>query len=132
MKIGELARRARVSTDTLRHYESLGLLRTERRRNGYRDFPEGAPEVVRIIRLAQSLGFSLREVGSVLSGLGETLSSEQVRDLLSAKLADIDERLAALTELRGLLTDRLARSCPLDLTAPAVDELPGAIGRRRR
>lgn len=115
MRIGELAARVGVSCDTLRLYEKRGLIRADRRANGYRDYPEAAPDLVRLIRQAQALGFSLREIGELLRGMNGQLSRDEVAQLLRAKLAEIDSRLDSMQHLRGLLAARLADACPLGL-----------------
>jgi DNA-binding transcriptional MerR regulator len=67
MRSGQLARLIRVSPDTVRHYERLGLLSAPpRTSNGYRDYPPQAVERVRLIRRALSAGFSLPELKTIL------------------------------------------------------------------
>jgi hypothetical protein len=62
-----LAEATSVSTDTLRHYERLGLLPgTERTRAGYRRYPPAMVERVRLIQRALAVGFSLKDLGSAL------------------------------------------------------------------
>ena len=67
MWIGEAAEQAGVNIQTLRYYERRGLLpRTPRRASGYREFPDDAVRIVRFIKRAQDLGFSLDEVEELL------------------------------------------------------------------
>ncbi|NDW46863.1 MerR family transcriptional regulator [Ruegeria sp. PrR005] len=127
MRIGELAERTGVSCDALRLYERQGLIQADRWPNGYRDFSDEAEALVRLIRQAQGLGFSLAEIGGLLRGLSGGLSSDQVAEVLTAKLAEIDGRISALTDLRALLAARLADACPLGLDRPRAPAL-----RRRR
>jgi MerR family transcriptional regulator, copper efflux regulator len=115
MQIGELAAQVGVSCDTLRLYEKRGLIRADRRANGYRDYPENALTLVQLIRQAQTLGFSLREIGELLRGMNGQLGRDEVAGLLRAKLDEIDTRLASMQQLRGLLAARLADACPLGL-----------------
>ena len=64
---GELARRAGVSADTLRHYERVGVLaRPARSANNYRLYPEAALGRVLMVRRALAFGFSLAELAIVL------------------------------------------------------------------
>ena len=64
-RIGQLAKLADVKPDTVRFYERPGLLDKPRRNpNGYRSYRKATLYEIRFIRKAQSLGFSLDEVGS--------------------------------------------------------------------
>ena len=114
MRIGEIAARAGVSTDTVRFYEARGLIRSVRRANGYRDFDVTAIEVIGLVRLAREMGFTLAEVGELLDGMTDGgLSSEQIRALMEAKIAELDVRMAGLSRLRSVLVQRLQEACPL-------------------
>lgn len=65
-RVGELAKAAGISTDTLRHYERKGVLpRPRRSRNGYREYPKEALERVGMIRQALAVGFTLDELSAV-------------------------------------------------------------------
>lgn len=66
MRIGEIARRTGASQKAIRLYESLGLLGRVQRNGAYRAYSEGNYRQVQMIRSAQSLGFSLSELKSVL------------------------------------------------------------------
>src|SRR5436190_1162932 len=66
-KIGQVARQCNISRDTIRYYESLGLLtRVPRNATGYRIYNDAAVERIHIIRKALRFGFSLREVMAFL------------------------------------------------------------------
>lgn len=115
MRVGVLATRTGVSTDTIRLYESMGLIRSARSANGYRDFPDESLTIVELVRKAQRLGFSLREIGAVLRGLSGDLSRSEVETLLTRKMADIDRQIEDLNALRALLQTRLHDVCALGL-----------------
>src|SRR5207244_6106668 len=67
MRIGAAAELAGVNVQTLRYYERRGLLpRPPRRDSGYREFPDEAVRLVRFIKRAQDLGFSLDEVEELI------------------------------------------------------------------
>ena len=67
MWISEAAEQAGVNIQTLRYYERRGLLpKAPRRASGYREFPDDAVRIVRFIKRAQDLGFSLDEVEELL------------------------------------------------------------------
>ena len=105
LRSGELARLAGVSTDTLRHYERKGVLACPRRgRNGYRQYPPEALARVLLVRRALAFGFTLDELARVLSVRDRGAAPcKEVRALAAAKLAEVEERLAQLAELRGEL-----------------------------
>ena len=63
MTIGQAAARAGVNVQTLRYYERRGLLpRASRRQSGYRDVTDDSVRIVRFVKRAQDLGFTLDEV----------------------------------------------------------------------
>ena len=116
MKIGEFADAAGVSCDTIRFYERRGLISSDRRTNGYRDFSEDMLILVQTIRLAQKLGFSLKEIGAIVLTLNAgTLPEEDVADLLRKKISEIEAKANDLLQLRDVLTTRLNAVCPLNL-----------------
>jgi MerR family transcriptional regulator, copper efflux regulator len=129
----ELARVSRVSTDTLRHYERLGLLRgTTRTTSGYRRYPAHAVARVQVIQRALAVGFSLRELAAAF-GQRERggVPCQRVRLLVGERLAALEERLRDLTalrdEMRGLLQEWDARlaATPRGQRAQLLDMLVG-------
>ena len=115
MRIGEVARRAGVSVDALRFYEEKELIKPQRAANGYRLYPQETLQLVGYIKLAQQLGFSLKEIGENLPLLwnSEQVSSDLLARLFSEKIALLDERIGQLHGLRNLLAERAAQVCPL-------------------
>jgi MerR family transcriptional regulator, copper efflux regulator len=118
MQIGELAEATGISRDTLRYYEKRGLLAARRGSNGYRDYPAEAADLLRYIRTAQALGFTLQEIEADLPLLSAPAgdSAAALRAALQAKLAEIDRRIDGLQALRGALAHRLSvqlADCPL-------------------
>lgn len=113
MRIGELARNAGISRDAVRLYERLGLVASKRTRNGYREFPDEMSQQLLYIRTAQSLGFSLTEIGSGLTQLLKGTSTPQdARRVLLDKIGMIDQRIAHLRALRKELRARTKLDCP--------------------
>src|SRR6476646_5576183 len=103
LQIGEVAKRAGVSIDTLRYYEKLKLLhRPARTSGGFRLFAPENVERVRFIRQAQELGFSLHEIKGLLT-TGGAEECRKVRDLLRRKLTELDDRLKAMKGFRRVL-----------------------------
>ena len=68
MKIGQLARRLDLNTQTIRYYERIGLLpEPERTESGYRAYGEGDERRLRFIKNARSAGLTLDEIKEVLA-----------------------------------------------------------------
>jgi MerR family copper efflux transcriptional regulator len=115
MKIGEVAAHTGVSVDALRFYEKKALIRPHRAANGYRYYSEQTLQLVGYIKLAQQLGFSLREIGENLPLLwnSEGASSDLLAQLFEEKIALLDERIGHMQTLRNLLAERALETCPL-------------------
>ncbi len=112
MKIGEVAAEAGVNAQTLRYYERRGLLREpERSSSGYRSYPSEAVRVVRFIKHAQELGFTLLDIEELLGlAAGEPGTCRAVRALALNKIAELDRKIAMLDAMRGCLA-RLVKTC---------------------
>ncbi|HKB20032.1 MAG TPA: heavy metal-responsive transcriptional regulator, partial [Gaiellaceae bacterium] len=107
MRVGEVAERAGVNVETLRYYERRGLLpEPERLPSGHRSYDEETVRFLRAIKEAQSVGFTLAEIGEYLRAARRTGSpSETLRIRMAAKIDEIDGRIAGLKRMR----DELAR-----------------------
>src|SRR5882724_7843430 len=105
LRIGELASTAGVTTDAVRYYERLKILpRPSRTQAGYRLYSEEDAERLRFIKQAQSIGLSLDEVKGLLPARGAGLSEcRQVRDLLSAKVVELDAKISQMRGFRKTL-----------------------------
>lgn len=109
--IGELARRAGVGIDTVRYYERSGLLAPHSRLpSGYRRYRDLEVARLRFIRRAQSLGFTLSEIKSLLK-LSAQRNVAQVKRSAQAKLEDVERRMKELQRVRDGLAE-LISECP--------------------
>lgn len=107
-KVGELAKAAGVSPDTLRHYERKGLLRPQRLGNGYREYPQHALERVQMIRQALAVGFTLDELSAIFNVFDHGgAPCRQVRSLAATKLAEIERHLLDVLAMRDTLRKSL-------------------------
>lgn len=116
MLIGELADETGVPAKTLRFYEGEGLLREpDRLPNGYRDYDHAAIERVTFVKRAQSAGFTLAQIGEILSirDRGETPCGH-VADLIGQRLQEVDRRIDELCSTRDTLAGLAERSGRLD------------------
>jgi DNA-binding transcriptional MerR regulator len=115
MDIAEVAKRAGVAASTLRFYEEKGLITSIGRQGLRRRFDPGVLDQLALIALAQSVGFSLKDIGSMFSPDGRPSID---RRMLSAKADEID---AMVTRLRAMSKGlRHAAVCP----APSHSECP--------
>ncbi|MBA3355714.1 MAG: MerR family transcriptional regulator [Pyrinomonadaceae bacterium] len=116
LKIGQVATLSEVSLETLRYYERRRLLpRARRTAGGFRLFTSETVERVRFIKHAQELGFSLDEIGQLLSS-GNAAQCRNVRDLLTEKLTEMDKRMKAMRAFRRMLAAHL-EECERELGA---------------
>ena len=133
MWISQTAREAGVNAQTLRYYERRGLLpRPPRRGSGYREYPADAVRIVRFIKKAQELGFSLDEIEELVRLRGvRRAERHRVRAIAERKIADIDHKIAHLQSMRGAL-DRLVESCHKggDVDCPIIDALNEPLDRK--
>ena len=128
---GELARRVGISTDTLRHYERVGVLaKPARSASNYRIYPEAALGRVLLIRRALAIGFSLGELAIVLRERERGAPPcRKVRALAAEKLASTEARLVELTKLRDDLRtvlenwDRQLEGAPAGAPAHLLESL---------
>lgn len=98
--IGRLAALAEVNVETVRYYQRRGLLPEPRRLLGQvRRYGDDELGRLRFIRRAQAMGFTLAEVGQLLT-LTTNRACSATRALAAAKLGDIERRMAELTTLR--------------------------------
>jgi MerR family copper efflux transcriptional regulator len=122
MKINEIASAAQVSVQTLRYYEKRKLVAEPRRRpSGYRDYEPGTVDRIRFIKRAQTLGFTLEEVGDLLALWPDSTSAcGKAEDRATQKLQSIDAKIADLQKMRGALLQYVS-ACK---SRPSMDECP--------
>ena len=134
MKIGTAAEQAGVNVQTLRYYERRGLLpRLQRRPSGDRDFPNDAVRIVRFVKRAQNLGFTLDEVEELLRLRNDKRRDRvRIRAVAERRVQQIDQKVAELHAMRGALS-HLVHCCRegVTLNCPIIEALDGAEERVR-
>jgi len=110
LKIGQLAKAAEVSIDTIRYYERRGLIpEPERRESGYRAYAQEYIARIRFVRRAQELGFSLKEIEELLGLRVDSQSvCADVQKRTEAKVRDIEDKIQSLQKMKQTLTKLLA------------------------
>jgi len=113
MKIGELAKRCSVSKDTIRLYTKLDLISCRQKAAGsrfYAEYDESTVELVKGIRIAQSIGFTLAELKPIANEYAlKGIAPERERALLHAKLKEIAEKRKYLDLLTKNIQEKLDR-----------------------
>lgn len=139
LRSGQVAAAAGVNLQTLRYYERRGLLaEPERSPGGHRLYPAEAVMLLRVIKTAQRLGFTLEEVAELLEAGAHRHQRPDAGLAARAqgKLAEVEAKIADLAVIAGTLRQALTAGCddlmacsreprcPLpftDLAVPAVD-----------
>lgn len=125
MNIGQAAKAAGVSAKMVRHYEQIGLLKPAARTDaGYRQFDAADVEVLRFIRQARGVGFSIEQIGELLALRSNgRRSSRRVKALAQAHLDELDGKLRELLAMKAAL-EHLIDACAGD-DGPACGILDG-------
>lgn len=106
MRIKQFVDLTGLPRSSVRFYERIGLIVPEPsgKANGYREYGPSQIERARAIRIAQSLGFSLKEIRELVEAWERgQLEPESRRQLILDKIAQVDEKLAALNAMRSYL-----------------------------
>lgn len=129
MNIGTASVKSGLPPKTIRYYEEIGLIRADRRLNGYRDYSEKDVRRLHFVHRARDLGFSVEECRQLLSLYDdESRESSEVKALAETKLREIENRIAELTSLKNSL-HHLVRNCHGDdrPDCPIIEGLAGRI-----
>lgn len=112
-KIGQLAKLADVTPDTIRYYEKQGMMdHNVRTAGGYRLYSDQDLQRLRFIRYAKQLGFTLEMIAELLSIRidPEHHTCKESKSIVDARLNDVENKLAELTRMHGSLK-RLSDAC---------------------
>ena len=131
LNIGQAAEASGVSAKMIRHYEDIGLIsKAARTQAGYRLYREADVHVLRFIRRARDLGFSMKEIKTLL-GLWDNRrrASADVKRLALKHVEELDARIAEMQAVRRTLA-QLAHNCHGDdrPDCPILDDLGGTPG----
>lgn len=126
MQIGRVAEHSGVSAKTIRYYEEIELIaRPKRSASGYRVYEKRDVDVLRFVNRARSLGFSIKNVRSLLALYQDReRASADVKSIALEHVEDIKRKMEELDSMRGTLL-RLAHKCYGDKRpeCPILDEL---------
>jgi MerR family transcriptional regulator, mercuric resistance operon regulatory protein len=125
LTIGKLAESTGMNVETIRYYQRRGLLdEPAKPQSGYRRYPADTAKRLRFIKRAQALGFTLTEVGGLLT-LDEAHACVETQGLAARKLALMEQKIADLTAMRRVLRS-LLQQCDAgngNAACPIIDVL---------
>ncbi|VAX33655.1 Transcriptional regulator, MerR family [hydrothermal vent metagenome] len=135
LTIGRLAKKCGVNVETIRYYHRRALLPLPpTTSSAYRHYSENDIERIRFIRGAQSLGFTLKEIGELLSlRIDAATSASEVKRRTALKIADIERKLQSLQEMKAVLTtlNQQCKGAKSDRSCTILDSL-GSFGVSRQ
>ncbi|MFL6725772.1 MAG: MerR family transcriptional regulator [Sphingomicrobium sp.] len=112
LTISQAAKRFGWRTSALRYYEQIGVLPPPYRRGGQRRYDESAMRRLAIVKRAQQLGFSLKDVQILFSDFSNGPPvSKRWRSLSKAKLDELDERIKQILEMQRMLRKMMQCRC---------------------
>ncbi|KAF1044176.1 MAG: HTH-type transcriptional regulator HmrR [Herbaspirillum frisingense] len=131
MNIGDAATASGVSAKMIRHYEETGLIpKAGRTDAGYRVYSERDVHLLRFIRQARQLGFSMKQIGDLIGlWLDQARSSRKVKQLAQTHIGELDQRIRELQAMKSTL-EKLAHDCQGDNRpdCPILDALGAEHG----
>ena len=112
MNIGQAAKASGVSAKMIRYYEQTGLIpAADRTDSGYRDYSDTDVHMLRFIRRARDLGFSVAEIGELLNlWRDETRQSAEVKRLAQGHIDALEKKIVVLQDMAHSLT-MLVNAC---------------------
>jgi Hg(II)-responsive transcriptional regulator len=110
MTIGQLAKAVNLNTQTIRYYERIGLIdKPDTNDAGYRIYSEKAADVLRFIKHAKEIGFSLKQISEIFSlENNKNNTCSKVKMLAEKKVYEIDKKLNSLKIMRKELLNLIS------------------------
>lgn len=128
MNIGEAASASGVSTKMIRYYESIGLIAgAARTLSGYRTYGDSEIQMLRFIKRARNLGFSIKSISELLAlWRDHSRHSADVKKLALNHIAELERKIAEMRSMANTLS-HLAHACAGDNRpdCPILEDLGG-------
>jgi Cu(I)-responsive transcriptional regulator len=134
MNIGVVARKSGLPAKTIRYYEDIGLVRADRKPNGYRDYSDDHLNTLRFLARARSLGFSIDDCRQLLSLYEDKdRASGDVKALAMTHIAEVERKIEELQGIRTTLAS-LVEACQGGERpdCPILSDLASQGGRKGR
>ncbi|MCW5658808.1 MAG: Cu(I)-responsive transcriptional regulator [Burkholderiaceae bacterium] len=128
MNIGQAAQAAGLTAKMIRHYEGFGLIpEASRSDSGYRQYSARDVAMLRFIRQARSIGFSIKQIENLLGLWADTARhSRAVKAVATGHIAELDRKMAEMAQMKAALQE-IADGCEGDDRAdcPILSKLSG-------
>jgi DNA-binding transcriptional MerR regulator len=112
LRSGQVAERAGVNVETLRYYERRGLIAAPARTlGGHRTYSDDTVALLRVIKSAQRLGFTLDEVAELLDAGSRRQPTADLRTRALAKIDQIEQKISDLVTIRASLQQVVEARC---------------------
>lgn len=126
MNIGEAAKESGVNSKLIRHYESIGIIpKAARTEAGYRTYTDLDIHILKFVKRARALGFSMKEIKKLV-GLwrNKSRSSLEVKTLALKHVGEMETKIQALQDMVRTLR-HLAKNCHGDTRpdCPILEDL---------
>lgn len=126
MNIGEVAALSNVNSKMIRRYEELGIIpKAGRSLSGYRMYTENDVHVLRFVKRARELGFSMKDIKQLVSlWRNKNRPSSQVKSIAKKHVDELEKKLAEIQSMLSTL-NTLVKHCHGDHRpdCPILDEL---------
>lgn len=112
MNIGEVAALSEVNAKSIRRYEELGIIpKAGRSLSGYRQYTINDVHVLRFVKRARELGFSMKDIKQLV-GLwrNKSRSSSQVKSIAQNHIEELEKKLKEIQGMLGTLNN-LVKHC---------------------
>jgi Cu(I)-responsive transcriptional regulator len=112
MNIGQAAAAANVSAKMIRHYEQIGLLpKAGRTSANYRVYGPKDVHVLRFIKRARTLGFSIGDIQELLAlWRNKARPSSAVRRIAAKRAAELKQRILEMQSMVNAI-EHLSKHC---------------------
>ena len=111
LTVGKLAKEVGINLETVRYYETIGLMPNPNRRDsGYRIYSERDLKRLLFIKRAKELGFTLKEIQELFEIKVETKSTcGDVKHIAEHKIIDVEQKIKDLQKIKRVLKKLVAQ-----------------------
>lgn len=133
MNIGEAAQESGVNSKMIRHYESIGIIpKACRSDSGYRVYSDPDIHILKFVKRARSLGFSMKEIKKLVSlWRNKSRASQDVKTMALNHIKLLEDKIGDLEAMTATLKT-LARNCHGDHRpdCPILEDIAGLSAHR--